>query len=238
VRRQARSTAPTGLWFTLGILLALQIGWRLHAPPPSADAQALDAPPPEAVMRVASLGEPIPTAGLLALRLQAFDDQPGISIPFMALDYGRVAAWLQAILGLDPDASYPLLLASYVYAQVPDPAKERLMLDFVYRAFLERPNERWSWLIHCALVARHRLHDPPLALKYANAVADKARSADVPHWASQMPIFILEDMGELQAAKIELGALLATNQITDPQERQFLLGRYLELEAKLAKSRR
>lgn len=222
----------------LSALLALQLGWRALQPAPAASAEALTSPPADLMLRAASLGEPIPMAGLLALRLQAFDNQPGVSIPFAALDYAHVSAWLAALTHLDPRADYPLLMASHVYAQVPDPAKQRAMLDFTHRAFLDDPDRRWRWLAHAALVAKHRLHDPALALKYARAVAEHARGPEVPHWAQQMPIFILEDMGELEAARIELGALLATGTITDPREKRFLTERYLDLEARTTKSRR
>lgn len=233
---RSRSTPYlTPLFFAL---LAAQIGWRALQPAPIARAEALDAPPPPTVLRAASLGEPIPVAGLLALRLQAFDNQPGISLPFAALDYGRVAAWLNALLELDPRADYPLLMASHLYVQVPDPAKQRAMLEFTYRAFFAAPDDRWRWLAHAAIIAKHRLHDLPLALKYARAVAKYARGPGVPHWAQQMPIFILEDMGELEAARIELGALLATGTIVDPQEKHFLTERYLELETELTKNQR
>ena len=219
------------------LLLALQITWRAMQAAPSAYAEALAPPPSVAAARLASLGEPITLSGLLALRLQAFDNQPGISIPFAALDYGRLMAWLRTLLELDPHSNYPLLMSSYLYAQVPDPAKQRLMLDFTYRQFLADPERRWRYLAHAALIAKHRLHDLPLALTYARAIQQHARDPGIPHWASQMPIFILEDMGEREAAKIELGALLATGNITDPQEKHFLTERYSELEAKSLKSR-
>jgi len=46
-----------------------------------------------------SLGEPIALAQWLTLYLQAFDNQPGVSIPFQDLDYPRVIRWLDTILG-------------------------------------------------------------------------------------------------------------------------------------------
>lgn len=218
-------------------LLGAQLTLRALQAPPSARAAQLEAPPTVNTLRVASLAEPVPFVGLLALRLQAFDNQPGVSLPFAALDYARVIAWLERMLALDPQATYPLLMASHLYAQVPDPAKQRQMLDFTYQQFLADPDRRWRWLAHAALLARHRLHDPALALRYAEAIRDHARGPEVPHWAKQMPIFILEDMGELLAAKIELGALLATGSITDPAEKHFLTERYAELEAKLTNPR-
>ena len=95
--------------------------------------------PPAAVLRLAALGDETALAKLLTLRLQAHDDQPGMSIPFMELDYDRVADWLDAILDLDPRAGYPLLAAARLYGSVPDPARQRVMFELVHRRFLEDP---------------------------------------------------------------------------------------------------
>jgi hypothetical protein len=166
------------------------------------------------------MDEPIALAQLMTLYLQAFDNQPGISIPFRDLDYDRVEAWLSTLLALDPNSQYPLLMASHLYAQVPDERKIRAMLSFVYKQFLEDPERRWRWLAHAAIVAKHRLRDLPLALKYASAIAENARSA--PAWARQMHIVLLEDLGEVDAAKILLGGLLESGKATDPHELHFL----------------
>jgi hypothetical protein len=116
-------------------------------------------------------------------------------------------------------------MASELYAQVPDAARIRTMLDFVHRAYLDDPQGRWRWLAHAAIMAKHRLHDLPLALQYAREIA--AHSPDAPAWARQMQIFVLEDMGEFQAAQIFLGGLLASGTVTDRHE-QILLQEVLE----------
>jgi hypothetical protein len=108
------------------------------------------------------------------------------------------------------------------------------MLAFIHQAFLEDPNRRWPWLAHAALLAKHRLRDLPLARRYAADIQRLATDPGIPLWAKQMEIFILEDMNELEAAKIMLGGLLATGRIRDPQERRFLQGRLEELERRLA----
>jgi hypothetical protein len=48
-----------------------------------------------------------------------------------------------------------------------------------------------------------------------------------------MEIFILEDMNELQAARILLGGLLEHGDIQDPNERRFLERRLRELEQRV-----
>jgi hypothetical protein len=228
------SAVPRAIVVALAVALTMQIAWQLAQPKPVARAEALEPPPPLPVLRVASLGEPVALAQMMTLYLQAFDNQPGISIPFRDLDYPRVAHWLDAILGLDPLGQYPLLMASQLYAQVPDPARTRLMFDFVYRRFLDDPNRRWRWLAHAALASKHRLKDLPLAMQYARAITQNAPAA--PAWARQMQIILLEDMGEIESAKILIGGLLESGVIKDPYELRFLIDRLESLQKKAGNS--
>jgi hypothetical protein len=221
----------------LAMLLAaftLQVAWQSMQPKPVARAEALEPPPPVSVLRVASLGEPVVLAQLMTLYLQAFDNQPGISIPFRELDYPRVIEWLDTVLAVDATTQYPLLMATHLYGQVADPGRERLMFDFVHTQFLRDPNRRWRWLANAALAAKHRLKDLPLALQYAREIAQLAPEA--PPWARQMHIIILEDMGEVESAKIIVGGLLDSGQIKDEFELRFLLDRLKRLEKKVEKS--
>jgi len=223
------SRVPRPVLLLLAGALSLQIGWQALQPKPTARAEALAAPAAPATLRALSLGEPIALAHLLTLYLQAFDNQPGISIPFLELDYDRVTAWLKVILALDPVSQYPLLMASQLYGQVPDAAKQRRMCDLVLEEFARDPDRRWRWLAHCSIMAKHRLRDTRLALAYAEAIGRAARRA--PGWARQLRIFILEDMGEVEAATILLGGLLASGEVTDPREIHFLTQRLEELKA-------
>ncbi|MBZ0104543.1 MAG: hypothetical protein K8H84_02835 [Sulfuricella denitrificans] len=224
------SAVPIPILALLTLALVLQIYWGLRTPLPQAKAQALPPPPNHEVIAVASFGESIVASQSMALYLQAFDNQPGISIPFQNLDYATVIQWLDRMLELDSRAQYPLLMATHLYTQVPDPARQKQMLEFTYRHFFAAPDLRWQWLAHAAIVAKHRLHDLPLALKYSRAIARHANGPGVPHWAQQMPIFILQEMGETESAKILLGGLLANNTLDDPHEIRFLTERLKEME--------
>src|SRR3954471_14589569 len=101
---------PPLAWLLLGAGLMLQLAWQHMQPRPVASAAALTPPPRVEILRVTSLGEPVVLAQLMTLYLQAFDNQPGISIPFRDLDYARVINWLSTMLTLDPQAQYPLLM--------------------------------------------------------------------------------------------------------------------------------
>ena len=156
------------------------------------------------------------------LYLQSFEVQ--------TLDYQRLLAWLNAVLELDPRSQYPLFLAARVYAENADAARSRMAIQFVHEAFLNDPNRRWPWLAHAALLAKHRLKDLELARRYAQALERNTTSRDIPLWARQMEIFILEDMNELEAAKIMLGGLIESGTVTDPAELRFLRQHLEELE--------
>jgi len=226
-------------WIRVALLagLAAQLGVQALRPPTAAAAEDLPPAPRAQALRAASLGEPAALSRLAMLYLQAYDLGAGNALPYQRLDYARLVQWLRAIVDTDPRSEYALFVAARVYADVADPAKCRAMLAFIHEAFLQDPNRRWPWLAHAALLAKHRLQDLPLARRYAADIERLATDPGIPLWARQMEIFILEDLNELEAAKIMLGGLLATGRISDPQERRFLQGRLEELERKLASKR-
>ena len=196
------------------------------------EASELPPPPRQEALRLAALGEPATLARLVMLYLQAFDYHGSNALPYRKLDYRRLTGWLGAIQALDPRSEYPLFAAARVYAEIPDAQRQRTMLEFVHAQFLLDPNRRWPWEAHAALVAKHQLKDLALARKYAQAIDRLTTSDKVPLWARQMEIFILEDMNELEAARVMLGGLLEQGRISDPGERRFLEGRLKELEAR------
>lgn len=232
--RDERSLAavPRALWALLAAALAAQIAWQHPGRPRAPSAADLPPPPSVQALRLAAFGEPEALARIAMLYVQSFDLAAGNSLPYQQLDYRRLVGWLRNILELDPRSDYPLFSAARIYAEVPDPARSRIALEFVYEEFLRDPNRRWPWLAHAALVAKHRLHDLALARRYATAVERYTTAPDVPLWAKQMEIFILEDMNEVEAARIMLGGLLESGRIKDPAEARFLAQRLKELEAR------
>jgi hypothetical protein len=228
------SAVPAWILSLLAAAFAAQLAWQLAQSPVAPSSADLPPAPSANALRLTSLGETAALARLAMVWLQAFDSRGDNAIPYQRLDYGRLIAWLRAILATDPRSEYPLFAAARVYGENPDPAKMRQIFDFIFAEFSADPNRRWPALAHAALLAKHRLNDLPLARRYAAAIQRQATDASVPLWARQMEIFILEDMNELQAAKVMLGGLLAAGRIRDPEERRFLQGRLEEIERRLA----
>ena len=233
-RERRIAAVPAAVRLMLAAALALQVGWHGWWPDPRAEAQALAPAPAVSALRIAALGDEAVLAKLLMLRLQAHDSQPGVSIPFMDLDYARVADWLDAIIDLDPRADAPLLAAARLYGSVPDPGRQRAMFDLVHRRFLEDPDRRWPWLAHAAVIAKHRLADSALALRYARAVTERATGPRVPAWVRDMSALIAADMGELEVARVLIGGLLHDGRVRDPREIRLLGARLAEIEARRA----
>lgn len=222
------SAVPRWVLVFLGLSLVAQVASEASRDTGPAAAPELPPSPGAHALRLASFGEPELLARLAMVHLQSYRTP----------DYGRLVGWLETILELDPRSQYPLFSAARVYAETSDPMRNRMALEFVYRQFLRDPNRRWPSLAHAALLAKHRLKDLQLARRYAQALQRHATAADVPPWVKQMEIFILEDLNELEAARILIGSLLHSGILQDPAEVRFLEQRLEELERRLAEQKR
>jgi len=220
---------PRAILFCIVIALILQTGLQRDLMKQSGEFRQLPEPPEAGQVRLISLSDTVALARITMLWLQSFDTQPGISVSFKQLDYARVISWLDLILELDPKGQYPLLAASRVYAEVNDEGRQRKMLEFVHARFLEDPNRRWPAMAQAVYVARHRLKDMDLALEYARDLSTHATARNIPQWIKQMQIYVLEDMGDLEAAMVLIGGLLESGQVKDKQEIRFLQQRLQQL---------
>ena len=223
---------PILITFIVSLALISQLLWHGFSDSHSqVSRQRLYNPPSDPIAKLLGIGDAILISKILMLWLQAFDNQPSMSIPFNELDYQLVIKWMERSLSLDPNAKYPLLLASRVYSQVPNKNKTKQMLAFVYQQFLKDPETRWPAMAHIVYVARHKLKDLHLALHYAHAMNTHIKRQDIPPWVRQMELYVLEDMSDIEAARTLINILLTSAAITDSKELQFLQNRLKTLEA-------
>ena len=213
---------PRPVWALFAVALAAQLAWRAPAgTPDDAPMRPVSVP----LLRLASLGEPVALAKALMLYVQGAEGQRS----FQQLDYNVLAGWLDAAVDLDARGQYPLMLASEVYAATSDRARSRRMLDFVHARFADDPDRRWPWLAHAALAAKHRLHDLPLARRYAHDIRTRTTPGHIPPWAQQLEVFVLDEMNETESERVLIGAMIASGQVTDPRELAFLAKRLAQL---------
>lgn len=224
------SFVPASVWSVLFLSLFLQCYWHWSSTNLEIKREDLPVPPKMSLVKLASLDDPVTAAKWVMLWLQAFDNQPGISIPLRELNYQRVTEWLDLILDLDNKIQYPLLAAIRFYAEVADERKQRTMIDYISKKFIENPDERWQFMAHAVYIAKHRIKDQQLALESAKLIRQYATGENVPYWAKQMEIFVLEDMGELESAKVLIGGLLESGELKDAHQIKFLTQRLIEIE--------
>ncbi len=234
-QQRSFSCVPKTVIWLLVLSLGLQIIGHYKLLKPQNQIQALTSPPQVELLRLFSLGDSVVGAKIFMLWLQVYGNQSGQFLSYQELNYENLRQWLERILLIDPKSQYPLLAASHIYYNVKDSNKQRQMLEFVYQQFFIEPQQRWRWLAHATVLAKHKLKDLPLALKYAKAIADHA-SPEMPYWAKEMQIFILEDMGELEQAQLLIGGMLASGQVTDPNEVKYLNNKLNILEKQTIES--
>jgi hypothetical protein len=227
-RPWSRVPKLAGIALSMGILS--QAALYFWQPPAQPKGEELGAPPSARLLAAVALGDPLPVAAGLNLYLQSFEMQPGLMVAYRSLDYSQVERWLVTSAALDPANQTPHLAASRIYGDIPDLTRMRLMLDLTHRQFAADPNRRWPWLAHAAYLAKHRLKDLPLARQYARTLAQGVTDPSVPVWARQMEVFILEDMGEKETARIMLGGIVASGQVNDARDLARLRARLKALE--------
>ena len=224
------SFVPRSIGIALLLSLFLQCLWHFSFTKLEVKRHNLPAPPQSSFIRLVSLDDTTTAAKVVMLWLQAFDNQPGVSIPLKELNYDKVIQWLDLILELDNKIQYPLLAAIRFYAEVQDEEKQRKMIRYVSEKFIESPATRWPFMTHAVYIAKHRIKDEQLALKCAQMIRQYAKGDKIPYWAKQMEIFVLEDMGELESAMIVIGGLLESGELKDPHQRKFLGQRLEEIK--------
>ncbi len=240
-RQQAErpwSSLPVGLWLFLLLAVAVQISsrsmWRQTS---DTEFRQIEAPLTAETYRALSLGSDRLWSYLLLIRLQLQDAQKGRFLSYRRLDYDRLAEWLLTLQQMNPDSDYAAFLASRVYGQIDDPARVRRMIEVVREIFRQDPQRYWRRMTEAVLLAKYRVKDLGLALELADEIYRQPEAIQMPRWARDMKLIVLDEMGEDEAAMRLIGSLLESGEITDADERRFLLDRLSKLQQELSESR-
>ena len=191
------------------------------------------APPSPAMLSLASLGERQAAATGAVLYAQSFDAQAGRVLPIKGLDIARIQQWLALAAELNPTSAYPSFLSSRIYAEQAPPPVTREILHWIVSLHLQHPQTHWPALAHAVHLARHRLHDQPLARKLAGELSATPAHVAMPPWARQMQAFLQTDSTELEDAQALIGGLIASGQVTDERAIAVLLADLKSIEASI-----
>jgi len=211
------SGAPRGALILLAAALLLHAALALHHRERRAEWAGVPPPPPLAIAPAMALGDPQLFYRAAAFMLQNMGDGGGRMTPLAEYDYARLGGWLDLLDRLDPEARYAPTVAAYYFGQTPDPEGLRRIVAYLGRIGARDPARNWRWLTHAAYLARHRLHDLPLALAVARHLAGLPAGV-APLWVRQMPAFVLAELGEHEAARGLMATILATDANLSPDE--------------------
>jgi len=210
-----------GVLAVLGLALAGHLAFWQKTAELRADTEIIPVPPSRLAVAAMAFGDREGLYRVLAHELQDFGDTGGRVTPLLNYDYDRVQTWLRVLDGLDERSDYTLALAGYLFGQIPDPQRAGMMAAYIARRAMADPVRNWHWLAYAVFIARHRAKDTPMALGIARELAS-IRDPSLPVWTRQMPAFVLAGVGDNEAARDLMGAILGSAQDISPEERNFM----------------
>lgn len=177
--------------------------------------------PTETGAVMATLGDRELSYRTHALTLQHLGDGGGQVTSLRDYDYGKLERWFNLLYGLNPASEHlPFVAALYFGGVTERPDSTRVVIDFLSRAGDSPFGEKWRWLAHASILARHQLKDLDLALDLAYRLSRLQLSdgREMPAWARQMPAFVLKAQGEKEASRHIMESMILTGKNLPPQE--------------------
>ncbi len=184
--------------------------------------------PSEKTVLISSLGDRQVAYRSLAIMLQNLGDMGGRVTPINDYNFDRLAQWFFLMDELDNQSDYiPYLAAFYFGAAHGDQAKEKLipLVKYLHKVGNSAEGQKWRWLVHGVYLARFKIGDLDWAYDMSVDLARIAREdrLDLPHWVRKMPVFILNEKGDKEAAlSMMLGILSSKGETLPPSEVNYI----------------
>ncbi len=215
------STIPKGALAAVLITLSLQAAFWWQTRELQAGWEGVPPAPSSQVAKALALGDGQFLYRAATFVLQNMGDEGGQVTPLKDYDYQRLGQWFFLLDQFDPKSEFLPVLVGYYYSQSQDPNDVRVVISFLAHIAIRDPERNWRWLAHAIYLARHRVGDMNLALSLAYRMA-AIKSPGVPIWARQMPAFVLAEVGEKEAARDLMEAILDSQKDLDPSEIEFM----------------
>ncbi len=235
-QRQERSIKQLPPLLLLGFMLAFLVqGYHNHISTNSLQAEFAQLPQPLSAEMYRSLTEGSEKlwSYLLLLKVQLHDNQRGRHENYQNLDYNILSDWLLTLYQLNTTSGYPAFLASRVYSQAVDKQKIRMMIDVIDKMFDQNPVLNWRRMTEATLLAKHQLKDLKLAFQLAEKVSALPASIDLPYWARDMKLILLDELNQLESAQLLISSMLQSGAVTDRDEIRFLQSRLLKIQQQM-----
>jgi hypothetical protein len=159
----------------------------------------------------------------IGLSLQNLGSIGGHDQLFENYNYERLRDWFFLADKLDHNSNFIPALAAYYYGATKKLSDLTPVIDYL-EVVGQRPEpHKWRWLAHAVYLARFQQGDLNRALDLAHKMAALPRN-DMPIWTRQMPAFVMNAMGDKQAAYALMMSILANSNVEemDPAEVRFI----------------
>jgi len=208
----------------LAVVAQQALWWNTRILFPRGDVLA--APPGVAEVDVLSLSDRQFFFRQRSMDLQVAGDLGGRVTPLTEYNYALLYRWWKLLDLVDSRSNYTVTLAGYFYSQTLNTEGVRYVIAYLREHTRLDPVRNWRWLAHAAWLARHKVKDTALALDVALEL-ENLDVADIPIWTKQLRAFVLADIGDREAARDLIRAILGSDR-NIPKEERFFMQRFLE----------
>lgn len=215
------ATIPRGALAAVLIALGLQGAFWWQTRELQAGWEGVPPAPSHQVAKALALGDGQFLYRAATFVLQNMGDEGGRVTPLKDYDYQRLGQWFSLLDRFDPQSEFLPVLVGYYFSQSQNPDDVRIVISFLAHIAIRDPERNWRWLAHAIYLARHRVKDMNLALSLAYRMA-AIKSPGIPVWARQMPAFVLADVGEREAARDLMEAIMDSQIDLEPSEIEFM----------------
>ena len=215
------ATIPRGALAAVLITLGLQGAFWWQTRELQAGWEGVPPAPSNQVAKALAMGDGQFLYRAATFVLQNMGDEGGRVTPLKDYDYQRLGQWFSLLDRFDPQSEFLPVLVGYYFSQSQNPDDVRIVISFLAHIAIRDPERNWRWLAHAIYLARHRVKDMDLALSLAYRMA-AIKSPGIPIWARQMPAFVLADVGEKEAARDLMEAIMDSQIDLDPAEIEFM----------------
>ncbi|MCD8520185.1 MAG: hypothetical protein LRY36_01355 [Alphaproteobacteria bacterium] len=184
-------------------------------------ARWTNVPPVPSVTGVSSfaLGDKQFAYRSVGIMIQNLGDTGGRTTNIDDYNYDDLAGWFYLTDKLDPRSNFIPFLAAYYFGSVQKPENAKRLVDYLAYKGVQPGDQQWRWLARAAFLARFAEKNLERALTLSQQLAGLYPRVPLPFWARQMPVFILEEHGEKEAAlAMILETLKSESSTLPPQE--------------------
>ncbi len=214
-------TIPKGALAAVLITLSLQAAFWWQTRELQAGWEGVPPAPAHPVAKALAMGDGQFLYRAMTFVLQNMGDEGGRVTPLRDYDYQRLGRWFFLLDRFDPKSEFLPVLVGYYYSQSQNLDDVRVVISYLTHIAIRDPVRNWRWLAHAIYLARHKVGDMNLALSLAYRMA-AIRGPGIPIWAQQMPAFVLAEVGEKEAARNLMEAIMDSQTDLEPSEIEFM----------------